>query len=213
MANGSDFSLSKHELDLHHFSNINSHSLGYSELYGYDNSVSLPMTDAKKDEFEFQNESKLWIYNCDDFKNLTAWMLYCVNNTSEMYVDPSNDYYFNENANSDGASEVNFALPWWQQLIWSLFFCGMVVVATGGNLIVIWIVCTNKRMRSVTNYFLVNLSIADIMVSTLNVIFNLYYMITRDWPFGEVYCKISNFVSIISVSASVFTMMAISIDR
>ena len=67
--------------------------------------------------------------------------------------------------------------------------------------------------RTVTNYFLVNLSIADITVATLNVIFNFIYMLNSDWPFGELYCKVTNFFSILSVSASVLTLMAISIDR
>jgi tachykinin-like receptor len=89
----------------------------------------------------------------------------------------------------------------------------MVVVATGGNLIVIWIVLANKRMRTVTNYFLVNLSVADAMVSTLNVTFNYTYMLNSHWPFGTLYCKISQFVAVLSISASVFTLMAISIDR
>ncbi|XP_035216198.1 tachykinin-like peptides receptor 99D [Stegodyphus dumicola] len=106
-----------------------------------------------------------------------------------------------------------FILPWWQQLVWSLIFGGMIFVATGGNVIVMWIVLAHKRMRSVTNYFLVNLSLADTMVSTLNVIFNFVYMLDGHWPFGEAYCKISNFIAIVSVAASVFTLMAISIDR
>ncbi|XP_055524526.1 tachykinin-like peptides receptor 99D isoform X2 [Wyeomyia smithii] len=89
----------------------------------------------------------------------------------------------------------------------------MVVVASVGNLVVIWIVLANKRMRTVTNYFLVNLSIADAMVSTLNVTFNFTYMLNVDWPFGNFYCKISQFVAILSICASVFTLMAISIDR
>lgn len=33
------------------------------------------------------------------------------------------------------------------------------------------------------------------------------------WPFGKVYCKISNFIAILSISASVFTLTAISCDR
>ncbi|XP_076327810.1 tachykinin-like peptides receptor 99D [Tachypleus tridentatus] len=106
-----------------------------------------------------------------------------------------------------------FLQPWWQQTLWSLVFGGMVLVATGGNLIVIWIVLAHKQMRTVTNYFLVNLSLADTMVSTLNVIFNFTYMLNGDWPFGRAYCKMSNFIAILSVSASVFTLMAISIDR
>jgi tachykinin-like receptor len=106
-----------------------------------------------------------------------------------------------------------FILPLWRQLLWSLLFAGMVVVATGGNLIVIWIVLANKRMRTVTNYFLVNLSVADAMVSTLNVTFNYTYMLNSHWPFGTLYCKISQFVAVLSICASVFTLMAISIDR
>lgn len=113
-----------------------------------------------------------------------------------------------------GLEEANvFILPWYQQAIWSLLFGSMVLIAAGGNAIVIWIVLTHERMRTVTNYFIVNLSVADIMVSTLNVIFNFVYMLDGHWPFGDAYCKISNFISILSVAASVFTLMAISLDR
>ncbi|KAH8384097.1 hypothetical protein KR009_012113, partial [Drosophila setifemur] len=106
-----------------------------------------------------------------------------------------------------------FVVPWWRQVLWSILFGGMVIVATGGNLIVVWIVMTTKRMRTVTNYFIVNLSIADAMVSSLNVTFNYYYMLDGDWPFGEFYCKLSQFIAMLSICASVFTLMAISIDR
>jgi tachykinin receptor 3 len=106
-----------------------------------------------------------------------------------------------------------FILPWWRQLLWTILFTGMVVVSTGGNLVVIWIVMADRRMRTVTNYFLVNLSIADTMVSTLNVIFNFTFMLTSDWPYGTVYCKISQFVAVLSICGSVFTLMAISIER
>ena len=61
--------------------------------------------------------------------------------------------------------------------------------------------------------FAVNLSIADTMVSSLNVTFNFVYMLTGHWPFGNVYCKICSFISILSVCGSVFTLIAISIDR
>lgn len=114
---------------------------------------------------------------------------------------------------SDREGSNIYILPWWQQMAWSLLFGVMVLAATGGNLIVIWIVLTNRKMRTVTNYFLFNLSMADTMVSTLNVVFNFIYMLNGVWPFGSVYCKISNFIAIVSVAASVFTLMAISIDR
>ena len=63
------------------------------------------------------------------------------------------------------------------------------------------------------NFFSVNLSIADTMVSSLNVTFNFVYMLNGHWPFGNIYCKVCSFISIISVCGSVFTMVAISVDR
>ncbi|KAF7388569.1 hypothetical protein HZH68_012511 [Vespula germanica] len=95
--------------------------------------------------------------------------------------------YENDVNSTDLEKENQFILPWWRQMIWSLLFAGMIIVATGGNLIVIWIVLAHKRMRTVTNYFLVNLSIADAMVSTLNVTFNYIYMLNSHWPFGTLY--------------------------
>lgn len=106
-----------------------------------------------------------------------------------------------------------FILPLWQQIGWSLIFGAMVMVAVFGNLIVVWVVVSTKKMRTVTNYFIVNLSIADTMVSTLNVIFNFVYMLDGDWPFGSSYCKVSNFIAILSVAASVLTLVAIALDR
>ena len=35
----------------------------------------------------------------------------------------------------------------------------------------------------------------------------------RNWIFGSIYCTINNFIAYLSVAASVFTLMAISIDR
>ncbi|KAL9894569.1 tachykinin-like receptor at 99D isoform 2-T2 [Glossina fuscipes fuscipes] len=115
--------------------------------------------------------------------------------------------------NHNPADNISFILPVWRQMLWSLLFASMVFIATSGNLIVVWIVLTTKRMRTVTNYFIVNLSVADAMVSCLNVTFNYIYMLNNDWPFGELYCKISQFIAILTISASVFTLMAISIDR
>ena len=109
--------------------------------------------------------------------------------------------------------ENQFIMPAWEQALWTLLFAGMVLVAAGGNLIVIWIVLAHRRMRTVTNYFIVNLAVADTIVSTLNVIFSFVYMLNSHWPFGWTYCKICQFVAVLSVAGSVFTLVAIALDR
>jgi len=40
--------------------------------------------------------------------------------------------------------ERPFDLPWWQKLFWSLIFAVILLIATGGNIIVIWIVLGKK---------------------------------------------------------------------
>ena len=119
----------------------------------------------------------------------------------------------NNNTTEPLEAENKFVYPWYQQVIWSLLFASMITIAAGGNIIVIWIVITHKKMRTVTNYFIVNLSVADTMVSLFNVLFNFIYMLNSNWPFGEVCCKMSQFISVLSVTSSVLTLMAISIDR
>ena len=71
----------------------------------------------------------------------------------------------------------------------------------------------HRRMRTVTNYFLVNLSVADLMMSVLNCIFNFIFMLNSNWPFGGVYCTINNFVANVTVASSVFTLVVTSFDR
>ncbi|XP_011641640.1 tachykinin-like peptides receptor 99D isoform X1 [Pogonomyrmex barbatus] len=148
--------------------------------------------------------------NLDDFTTYNSTSSHLWNVTTLWY---ENDTYHNGTNYTDLAPRNQFVLPWWRQMIWTLLFAGMITVATGGNLIVIWIVLAHRRMRTVTNYFLVNLSIADAMVSTLNVTFNYTYMLNSHWPFGTLYCKISQFIAVLTICASVFTLMAISIDR
>ena len=107
----------------------------------------------------------------------------------------------------------SFIMPWWQQLVFITVYVVMFVIATGGNFIVIWIVMAHKRMRTVTNYFLVNLAVADAMISLLNTLFTSVYLMYQDWWFGDAYCKFTNFISVCTISASVLTFMAIAIDR
>lgn len=106
-----------------------------------------------------------------------------------------------------------FIPPWPVQAVYIVAFATTVVVAAGGNIIVVWIVMAHKRMRTVTNYFLVNLAVADALNSVLNTLFSFVYMLYNDWVFGRGYCKFTQFIVNCTISASVFTFMAIALDR
>lgn len=99
------------------------------------------------------------------------------------------------------------------QLFWILLFGLMLSVAVIGNSIVIWIILAHRRMRTVTNYFLLNLAIADLMMATFNAGFNFIFMLHSHWPFGSLYCTLNNFIAHLTVCSSVFTITAMSVDR
>lgn len=71
----------------------------------------------------------------------------------------------------------------------------------------------HREMRTTTNYYLLNLSVADLLMSALNCAFNFIYMLFSDWPFGSVYCTVNNFMGNVTVATSVFTLVAISFNR
>ena len=106
-----------------------------------------------------------------------------------------------------------FIMPWYFRVGYVVAFTAMVLVAAGGNTGVVWIVVTHRRMRTVTNYFLVNLAVADALMSILNTMFNFIYMLYSDWPFGLAYCKFTLFIAPCTIAASVFTFIAIAFDR
>ncbi|KAI1292323.1 Tachykinin-like peptides receptor 86C [Halotydeus destructor] len=140
------------------------------------------------------------------------------NETSNYLLDSSleNTSYIEQPcpSNSTSGEKANpYVMPLWAQLVWSIAFGSMVSVSVMGNLIVIWIVVAHRNMRTVTNFFLLNLTLADLMMATFNAIFNFVYMLHSHWPFGGLYCLVSNFIATLTVSSSVFTITATSIDR
>ncbi|XP_076856968.1 neuropeptide FF receptor 2a isoform X2 [Brachyhypopomus gauderio] len=68
-------------------------------------------------------------------------------------------------------------------------------------------------MRTVTNLFILNLAVSDLLVGIFCMPTTLLDNIITGWPFGSMVCKMSGMVQGISVSASVFTLVAIAVDR
>ncbi|NXR28806.1 NPFF2 protein, partial [Cinclus mexicanus] len=102
------------------------------------------------------------------------------------------------------------------------------MVGSGG---VCFIILWSKHMCTVTNLFILNLAVSDLLVGLFCMPTTLLGSITagglgpreaggraggtcqRGSPFGSLVCKVSGMVQGISVSASVFTVVAIAVDR
>ncbi|XP_078094690.1 substance-P receptor-like isoform X1 [Mustelus asterias] len=109
--------------------------------------------------------------------------------------------------------DTKFLQPKWQIALWALAYSLIVAVAVCGNLVVMWIILAHKRMRTVTNYFLVNLAFAEVSMAAFNTVINFVYAIHNEWYFGLGYCRFHNFFPITAMFASIYSMTAIALDR
>nr|AKQ63036.1 orphan G-protein coupled receptor 26 [Platynereis dumerilii] len=83
-----------------------------------------------------------------------------------------------------------------------------------GNALVIYIIALFAKVRnkSVANYYIWNLAFADILCIAALPLFG-YNTFTSHWPFGSVFCKIGYVLRDINKFTSVFTLVALSVDR
>lgn len=93
-------------------------------------------------------------------------------------------------------------------IIYSIIF----TVGIPGNLLVILTICRVKKMRSARNLFLGNLAVGDFV----NICWCLPMSVVSlyiPWPYGEVVCKYIFPLTDVIISNTVFTMVAIMLDR
>jgi hypothetical protein len=57
------------------------------------------------------------------------------------------------------------------------------------------------------------MNISDLLMAILNSIFNYIRMRDQEWIFGDTFCTITNFMGIVTISASVLNMTAMTVDR
>ncbi|XP_042552440.1 substance-K receptor [Dipodomys spectabilis] len=106
-----------------------------------------------------------------------------------------------------------FSMPSWQLALWATAYVALVLVAVIGNATVIWIILAHQRMRTVTNYFIINLALADLCMAAFNAAFNFIYASHNIWYFGRAFCYFQNLFPITVTFVSIYSMTAIAADR
>ncbi|RXN35440.1 cholecystokinin receptor type A-like protein [Labeo rohita] len=82
-----------------------------------------------------------------------------------------------------------------------------------GNSLIITVLVRNRRMRTVTNLFLLSLAVSDLMLCVFCMPFTLIPNLMKDFIFGTGMCKVATYFMGISVSVSTFNLVAISLER
>ncbi|KPI91097.1 Cholecystokinin receptor [Papilio xuthus] len=87
------------------------------------------------------------------------------------------------------------------------------MLSISGNCLVITTLASNRRMRTVTNVYLLNLAISDFLLGVFCLPFTLVGQIYRRFLFGAILCKLIPYLQAVSVSVDVWTLVAISLER
>ncbi|RVE60491.1 hypothetical protein OJAV_G00181410 [Oryzias javanicus] len=82
-----------------------------------------------------------------------------------------------------------------------------------GNSLIIAVLVRNRRMRTVTNLFLLSLAVSDLMVSLVCIPFTLIPNLMQNFIFGIGMCKLVMYFMGVAVSVSTFNLVAISLER
>jgi len=139
-------------------------------------------------------------------------------NDSDYYINDFNQsetIYDNEtNYNGTTGYAPLYSPPTGIIVLLSVFYGAISLVAVLGNSLVIFIVCTSKRMQSVTNYFIANLALADVIIGVFAIPFQFQAALLQTWEhLPDLLCPFCPFFQNLSVNASIFTLTAIAVDR
>ncbi|XP_311031.2 RYamide receptor [Anopheles gambiae] len=116
----------------------------------------------------------------------------------------------------DGASTIipeGIASARFQVVVW-LAYTAILAASLVGNCSVLAIVASQPRMRTVTNLFLANLALGDLLMTLFCVPFSsVSLFVLQYWPFGAALCQTVNYFQAVSVLVSAYTLVALSADR
>ncbi|KAM9217098.1 D(2) dopamine receptor isoform 2-T2 [Leptosomus discolor] len=89
----------------------------------------------------------------------------------------------------------------------------LIFVIVFGNVLVCMAVSREKALQTTTNYLIVSLAVADLLVATLVMPWGVYLEVVGEWRFSRIHCDIFVTLDVMMCTASILNLCAISIDR
>ncbi|XP_078534494.1 cholecystokinin receptor type A [Lissotriton helveticus] len=129
------------------------------------------------------------------------------------YPDPLCEFIIGENGTVECRNYTGLPPKDLHQTVRILLYSLIFLLSVLGNTLVITVLIRNRRMRTVTNIFLLSLAVSDLMLCLFCIPFTLIPNLLKDFIFGSTVCKTAAYFMGISVSVSTFNLVAISLER
>uniref|UniRef100_A0A915EGW2 G-protein coupled receptors family 1 profile domain-containing protein n=1 Tax=Ditylenchus dipsaci TaxID=166011 RepID=A0A915EGW2_9BILA len=117
-----------------------------------------------------------------------------------------------------GATDAMFAddcvfHPTTENYVMIVAFCIIFCLSVIGNSVVVVVILQQRSMRSVTNLYLLNLALSDLLLSVVCMPPTLVSSLVYCWVFGDLLCKLLAYLQPVVVTASAYTLAAIAAER
>ncbi|XP_077290284.1 dopamine D2-like receptor [Arctopsyche grandis] len=113
-------------------------------------------------------------------------------------------------SNCDGLGGAKTAVEY---NYWALILVLFPFLTLFGNVLVILSVYRERTLQTVTNYFIVSLALADLLVAVVVMPFAVYVLFNGTWGLPPFVCDFYIAMDVICSTSSIFNLVAISIDR
>ncbi|KAK3101920.1 hypothetical protein FSP39_007360 [Pinctada imbricata] len=98
-------------------------------------------------------------------------------------------------------------------IVTSVLLLGIIVVVLLGNSLVIIAVIKTRKLRTVTNIYIVSLACSDLLLGICVLPYSASYEVLGFWPFGRTWCSMWLAIDVLLCTASILNLCAISLDR
>ncbi|XP_021154094.2 probable G-protein coupled receptor 19 [Columba livia] len=87
------------------------------------------------------------------------------------------------------------------------------LVSVFGNSLVCLVIHRSRRTQSTTNYFVVSMACADLLLSIASAPFVLLQFTYGRWTLGNVMCKLVRYIQYLSPGVQIYVLLSICVDR
>ncbi|KAM9381790.1 melanopsin-like [Phaethornis superciliosus] len=100
-------------------------------------------------------------------------------------------------------------------VLYTVGSCVLIIGSIGiiGNLLVLYAFCSNKKLRTPQNYFIMNLAVSDFLMSASQAPMCFVNSMHKEWILGDIGCNLYAFCGALFGITSMMTLLAISVDR
>ncbi|NXP86465.1 DRD2 protein, partial [Passerina amoena] len=128
-------------------------------------------------------------------------------------MDPLNLSWYDGDRNWSRALNASEAAQKPHYNYYAVLLALLIFIIVFGNVLVCMAVSRERALQTTTNYLIVSLAVADLLVATLCMPWVVYMEVVGEWRFSRIHCDIFVTLDVMMCTASILNLCAISIDR